>query len=145
MTRNLYLKEKINFLITLFTRVVTAIMLIDSAMLLLSFGTKAKLSVIDLLCIMLIGIICTVFYIPFLREKEFSKGIWIIMKISYFLSVNIITLFTGYTLEWFCFSQVKSFCVFEAVVAGVYILVNFFFYKIDSSMADKMNKKLHKA
>ncbi len=136
------MKEKIKFLITLFTRVLTAIIIFDSIMLLISSGTKAYLSVSDLICLILISLLCAIFYIPFLADKDFSKRQWIIMNICYFLAVNITTLVFGYLMHWFSFSKISSFIALEAVIICAYSLVMFFFYKLDMNTADKMNEKL---
>ncbi len=136
------MKEKIKFLITLFTRVLTAIIIFDSIMLLISSGTKAYLSVSDLICLILISLLCAIFYIPFLADKDFSKRQWIIMNICYFLAVNITTLVFGYLMHWFSFSKISSFIALEVVIICAYSLVMFFFYKLDMNTADKMNEKL---
>ncbi len=136
------MKGKIKFLITLFTRVLTAIIIFDSIMLLISSGTKAYLSVSDLICLILISLLCAIFYIPFLADKDFSKRQWIIMNICYFLAVNITTLVFGYLMHWFSFSKISSFIALEVVIICAYSLVMFFFYKLDMNTADKMNEKL---
>ncbi len=136
------MKGKIKFLITLFTRVLTAIIIFDSIMLLISSGTKAYLSVSDLGCLILISLLCAIFYIPFLADKDFSKRQWIIMNICYFLAVNITTLIFGYLMHWFSFSKISSFIALEVVIICAYSLVMFFFYKLDMNTADKMNEKL---
>ena len=137
------MKGKIKFLITLFTRVLTAIIIFDSIMLLISSGTKVYLSVSDLICLILISLLCAIFYIPFLADKDFSsKRQWIIMNICYFLAVNITTLVFGYLMHWFSFSKITSFIALEAVIICAYSLVMFFFYKLDMNTADKMNEKL---
>ena len=136
------MKGKIKFLITLFTRVLTAIIIFDSIMLLISSGTNAYLCVSDLICLILISLLCAMFYIPFLADKDFSKRQWIIMNICYFLAVNITTLVFGYLMHWFSFSKISSFIALEAVIICAYSLVMFFFYKLDMNTADKMNEKL---
>ena len=136
------MKGKIKFLITLFTRVLTAIIIFDSIMLLISSGTNAYLSVSDLICLILISLLCAIFYIPFLADKDFSKRQWIIMNICYFLAVNITTLVFGYMMHWFSFSKISSFIALESVIICAYSLVMFFFYKLDMNTADKMNEKL---
>ena len=136
------MKQRIQFLITLFTRIVTTIIILASLFIVIFYGLDADFSVKDLLYFIFIGFLDTILYIPFLTEKELSKRKWFIMNVIYFLCVNISTVFIGYKLHWFSFSRISSFCSFECIILGTYSLVMFFFYKVDSNEAEKMNEKL---
>ncbi len=136
------MKEKINFLITLFTRILTAIIIFDSIMQLILSGSNAKVSVIDLLCLIAIALLDTLMYIPFLADKDFSKTQWVIMNVLYFLGINITTVVIALLLGWINFTRIASLVSIECVIICTYSLVMIFFYKVDASTADKMNKKL---
>ena len=136
------MKEKIKFLLSLFTRIVTAIVIFDNIILLILRGADSTLHVTDNLFIVLIALACTLMYIPFLTEKVLSKRKMIFMNVLYFAGVNIVTLGAGYFLEWFSFKNPASFVGLESVIVCAYVLVMIFFYRIDASTADRMNEKL---
>lgn len=137
------MKELINSLISIFTRVVTSIFIFTSIYLIAFVGFSAKFDIFDILFILLIGLISAVCYIPFLVDKSISKTKMLIMEIVYFLIINTIVLIIGNYSGWFCFTQIASFLAFEGVIVAVYAFVLFISYKVDSNTADQLNKKLH--
>ena len=137
------MKEEINILISIFTRVVSAIFVFTSIYLACFVGLSAKFGLLDIIFILLIGLISAVCYIPMLGDKTFSKAKMLAMQIGYFLVINTVVLVTGYFLTWFCFEDKISFIAFEGVIVAVYLIVMLIFYKLDSGAADRMNKKLH--
>jgi len=136
------MKEKINILIQIFTRVVTAIFLIASIYITIFNGTEQVLSVKDIWAIMIIAAASALFYIPLLSEKSFSKPVMFTLQILYFLAVNITTLITAAIRGWFSLQNPATLASFELVVISVYALVMFISYKIDSASAKEMNKRL---
>ena len=136
------MKEKIKFLISIFTRILSGIIIIDSIILCIRTGKNTQLSLVDFFGIILIAFLCSVLYLPFLTDKVFSKRKMIIMNVLYFVGINIISLLTGFWLKWFYFTKLSSILPFELVITGTYVLVMFIFYKIDTDTADKMNQKL---
>jgi hypothetical protein len=136
------MKEKLNILIQIFTRVVTAIFLIASIYITIFNGTEQVLSVKDIWAIMIIAAASALFYIPLLSEKSFSKPVMFTLQILYFLAVNITTLITAAIRGWFSLQNPVTLASFELVVISVYALVMFISYKIDSASAKKMNKRL---
>ncbi|MBO7420566.1 MAG: DUF3021 family protein [Spirochaetaceae bacterium] len=137
------MKEEINILISIFTRVVSAIFVFTSIYLACFVGLSAKFGLLDIIFILVIGIITAVCYIPMLGDKTFSKAKMLAMQIGYFLVINTVVLVTGYFLTWFCFEDKVSFIAFEGVIIAVYLIVMLIFYKLDSGAAERMNKKLH--
>ena len=137
------MKEEINILISIFTRVVSAIFVFTSIYLACFVGLSAKFGLLDIIFILLIGLISAVCYIPMLGDKTFSKAKMLAMQIGYFLVINTVVLVTGYFLTWFCFEDKVSFIAFEGVIIAVYLIVMLIFYKLDSGAAERMNKKLH--
>ena len=137
------MKEEINILISIFTRVVSAIFVFTSIYLACFVGFSAKFDLLDIIFILLIGLVSAVCYIPMLGDKNFSKAKMLVLQIVYFLVINTVVLVTGYYLTWFCFQDKASFIAFEGVIVAVYLIVQLVFYKLDSGAADKMNKKLH--
>lgn len=136
------MKEQINTLISIFTRVVSAIFVFTSIYLACFVGFSATFKLKDILFILLIGLISAVCYLPMLGDRTFSKAQMLALQIGYFLVINTVVLVTGYFLTWFCFEDKASFIAFEGVIIAVYAIVMFVSYKVDSGSAEKMNKRL---
>lgn len=136
------MKEQINTLISIFTRVVSAIFVFTSIYLVCFVGFSATFKLKDILFILLIGLISAVCYLPMLGDRTFSKAQMLALQIGYFLVINTVVLVTGYFLTWFCFEDKLSFIAFEGVIIAVYLIVMFVSYKVDSGSAEKMNKRL---
>lgn len=136
------MKEQINTLISIFTRVVSAIFVFTSIYLACFVGFSATFKIKDILFILLIGLISAVCYLPMLGDRTFSKAQMLALQIGYFLVINTVVLVTGYFLTWFCFEDKLSFISFEGVIIAVYLIVMFVSYKVDSGSAEKMNKRL---
>lgn len=136
------MKEKINTILSIFTRLATAIFLLDSIILITAYGKEANFLATDIIAILALALVCSVCYLPLLSDKNLSKKKMIIMNITYFLVINVITLTTGYFLNWFCISELRSFGLLESVIVGSYLIVMIYFYKIDSNTAEKLNERL---
>ena len=136
------MKEKMNILINIFTRVVTTIFLIVTIYEALFIDMSVTFRIIDIWGIMLIGLICGICYIPLLSEKNYSKAAMIILQALYFIVINATTLITGFLLHWFNFKSPLAVFSFELIIIFVYITVMIVFYKIDYNSAKEMNKKL---
>ena len=136
------MKEIINIMIKIFTRVVTAIFLIASIYITFFFGTERVVASTDIWAIMLIGFVSAVCYLPFLLEINYSKIALVILQIVYFLIINAVTLVTGASRGWFTFKNPVNTISFEAVIICVYVIVMIVSYIIDSDSAKKMNQKL---
>ena len=136
------MKEKINILINIFTRVVTTIFLIVTIYEALFIGRDVTFKLMDIWGIMLIGLLCAICYLPLLSEKNYSKAAMIILQAVYFVVINATTLATGFLLHWFNFKNPLAVLSFELIIIFVYITVMIVFYKIDYNSAKEMNKKL---
>ena len=136
--------EKINILLTVFTRVVTTILIISSVYNYVFFGTERILSVLDIFGILLIGLVSALCQIPFLREIEYSKKMAFLINTLSFIVINGFCLFVGFFRDWFSFENMATILAFELVVILVYVIVMVVCYKIDSSNAEKMNQQLQK-
>ena len=136
------MKEKIKFLVTLFPRIVTCVLIFDVILLFIVNGKDSSLSIVDIIGIMFVALMCSVLYLPLLTDKTFSKRMMIFLNVAYFVIVNAITLLVGLFLNWFKFTNIVSFCALEGVIVATYVLVMILFYKVDVSTADKMNEKL---
>ena len=136
------MKDKINILVNIFTRVVTTIFLIVTIYEALFVDIKLTFRIIDIWGILLIGLLCAICYLPLLTEKNYSKTTMIILQIAYFVVINATTLVTGILLHWFNFKKTMSVLIFELIIIFVYITVMFIFYKIDYNSAKEMNKRL---
>lgn len=134
--------EKIQILIKIFTRVVTAILLISSVYIYFFWGNEKIWSLVDILCLLLIALASALCILPFLSKKEHSKNMTLLFNILYFLQVNIISLLIGFLRQWFSLENIISLFYFELVIILVYALVMFINYKIDNYEAKKMNEKL---
>lgn len=136
------MKDKINILVNIFTRVVTTIFLIVTIYEALFVDIKLTFRIIDIWGILLIGLLCAICYLPLLSEKNYSKTTMIILQIAYFVVINATTLVTGILLHWFNFKKTMAVLIFELIIIFVYITVMFIFYKIDYNSAKEMNKRL---
>ena len=136
------MKEKIAFIINIFTRVCTAIFLLATIYTTIFFGAGAHFRMSDIWYILLIGAISAVCYIPFLANVEYSKLTMILMQIGYFLVINVCVLAIGFKMEWFSAQNTKTVIGFETIIILVYAVVSTLSYKIESNTADKMNKLL---
>ena len=67
------MKDKINILVNIFTRVVTTIFLIVTIYEALFVDIKLTFRIIDIWGILLIGLLCAICYLPLLTEKNYSK------------------------------------------------------------------------
>lgn len=134
--------EKIQILIKIFTRVVTAILLISSVYIYFFWGNEKIWSLVDILCLLLIALASALCILPFLSKKEHSKNMTLLFNILYFLQVNIISLLIGFLRQWFSLENIVTLFYFELVIILVYALVMFINYKIDNYEAKKMNEKL---
>ena len=138
------MKETFNTLILIFTRFATAIFLIDSIALISFKGKEAKLFATDILAILGIALLCTVFYILLLSDRNISKKKMLIMQLAYFAIINTIVLIAGLLLKWFSFCKLSTFFIFESVIIGVISITVLYSYKSDSATAKKMTEKLKK-
>ena len=136
------MKDKINILINIFTRVVTTIFLIVTIYEALFVDINLTFRIIDIWGIMLIGLLCAICYLPLLSEKNYSKAAMIILQALYFIVINATTLITGFLLRWFNLKSPLAVFSFELIIIFVYITVMIVFYKIDYNSAKEMNKKL---
>lgn len=134
-------KEKISILINIHTRVVTGVFFFLCLYLFWLPG-DAKIRVIDILGIQIIGFISAVANIPFLVEKEYSKPAMAVLNAVYFVIINVSVLIMGYVLHWFSFKKKSSVVAIEIMIIAVYVLTKFIFYMIDFSSASKITKKL---
>ncbi len=136
------MKEKIAFIINIFTRVCTAIFLLATIYTTIFFGAGSHFRMSDIWCILLIGAVSALCYIPFLANVEYSKRTMILMQIGYFLVINACVLAIGFKMEWFSAQNTKTVIGFETIIILVYVLVSVLSYKIESDAANKMNKLL---
>lgn len=133
-------KEKINMMITIHTRVVTAIFLF--MVIYFFMVTDFTLKIRDILGVQIIGLVSAVAYLPLMTDKEVSKRKMIIMNVVYCLTINLTVMITGLVLHWFSFSNNISWICGEIMFVSVYALMMFIAYKIDTSTAKKINEKL---
>ena len=138
------MKDKLNTLILIFTRFATSIFLIDSIVLLAFKGREAKLLATDVLVILGLALVCGIFYILLLNDKNVSKTKMFLLQLLYFVIIDGLVLIVGNFLCWFSFHYIKSFFAFEGVIAAVIIITIFYSYRCYSITAKKMNKKLQK-
>ena len=136
------MKEKIALLINIFTRVCTTIFVLATIYTTIFFGTDSHFGMSDIWCIILIGAVSAVCYIPFVLNIEYSKRTMIVMQICYFLVINVCVLAIGFKMGWFLTHETKTLFAFEAIIILVFAVVAVVSYKIDSNTADEMNKLL---
>ena len=136
------MKETIEDIISLFTRFSTTIFLVDSIALLAFKGKQAKLLAIDVLCILGIALVCAIFYVLLLSDRNISKKKMFCLQLLYFVIIDTVTLTTGHLLHWISFCHWKTVAVFECVIIGVCAITILYSYRIDSNTAKKISEKL---
>jgi len=134
-------KEKIETLIKIYTRVVTGIFLFICVYL-FWYTDEMMIRIIDIAGVHVVGLVCAIAYLPLLTDKEFSKRKMIVMNILYFLSINVTVFVVGYVLKWASFSVKGSLFTIEGMIILIYALMMFISYRIDSNETNKINKKL---
>lgn len=134
-------KEKIQVMINIHTRVVTGVFLFLCFYILWLPG-DVSIILQDIVGIQIIGLISAVAYLPLLSDKEVSKKRMIVYNFLYFAVINFSVMVMGYKLHWANFSQKGTVIAIEAMVIATYALVKFISYRVDYSEASKMNKKL---
>lgn len=134
-------KEKIQVMINIHTRVVTGVFLFLCFYILWLPG-DASIILRDIVGIQIIGLISAVAYLPLLSDKEVSKKRMIVYNFLYFAVINLSVMVMGYKLHWANFSQKGTVIAIEAMVIATYALVKLISYRVDYSEASKMNKKL---
>lgn len=135
------LKEKIKLMLNIYTRVVSGILLLNCIYLFWVSGSEG-LRIIDILGIQMIGLVCSVGYLPFMVEKQYSKMALGILNTIFFLFVNATVLLTGYFLNWFSFEYKRTVIGMEVMIIVIYTATKVSFYLIDYKDALKLNKKI---
>ncbi|MCR5188243.1 MAG: DUF3021 family protein [Treponema sp.] len=138
------MRGKISILISIFSKVVSAIFLFTSIHHVVLYGLTTVFRMQDILFILLIGFLAALLYLPFLFENNFSKVMMIILQAAYFLLINAIVLFIGFKLDWIRFSSSSSIIGLELVIIAVYVITMLVSYKLDYNTAEKMNDMLEK-
>ena len=110
------MKEKIAILINIFTRVCTAIFVLATIYTTIFFGTGSHFGMSDIWCILLIGAVSAICYIPFVLSIEYSKRTMIVMQICYFLIINVCVLVIGFKMGWFLTQERKMLIAFEVII-----------------------------
>ena len=64
------------------------------------------------------------------------------MQILYFIEVNVSCILIGFWQKWFSFEKITTLASYEAVIVITYTLVMAINYKIASTQAKEMNKKI---
>ncbi len=136
------MRGKISILISIFSKVVTAIFLFTSIHHVILYGLTTVFRIQDILFILLIGFLSALLYLPFLFENNFSKGMMIILQAAYFIAINAIVLFIGFKQNWIRFSSSSSIIGLELIIIAVYVITMLVSYKIDFNTAEKMNQIL---
>lgn len=134
-------KEILEQIIKIYTRVVTGIFLF-MCFNAFFFSDNFSIGVKDIIGVHIIGLVCAIIYIPLYLKSIASKILWLIMNIFYFLSINVTVFIVAYILKWADFEYKLTIVVFEGMIVGIYALMMFIAYRIDSNQANKLNLKL---
>ena len=135
-------KENLNTMINTFCKITTIILIVCCLDCVFISKIQRLYSVTDILSIMLIALISVLLTIPFYSQKQLSKKVQFIMQILYFIEVNISCILIGFWQKWFSFDKITTLAPYEAVIVITYALVMIINYKIASTQAKEMNKKL---
>ncbi len=138
------MRGKISILISIFSKVVSAIFLFTSIHHVILYGLTTVFRMQDILFILLIGFLSALLYLPFLFENNFSKVMMIILQAAYFIVINAIVLFIGFKQNWIRFESKSSVIGLEIIIIVVYVITMLVSYKLDYNTAEKMNDMLEK-
>ncbi len=136
------MKDKINRMIQIFTKVVTLVFIVSSLFTMAFCGLEASISLREVWAIMLIGVVSAVGYLPILSEREYSKFMMAFLQVAHFLIINAVTILIGIHFKWGGVASVFGFVCFEFSIILVYVIVIVISYKVDSDFADQMNERL---
>lgn len=133
----------ISVMINICTRVVTLIFIIVSffANFFRTNGGEISWSLMDIWGVLLIGIISGLAFGIFYIKKNMTNAQMITLKICYFLILNAVLCFVGFSLGWFK-KEASSIAVMEIMFILVYFLVTLLVYLLDFKEAKKINEKL---
>lgn len=136
------MKNKFNALFTVFTRVCTLSFIFSSIYICVFFGRHSLINLEYVWGILLIGLVSAIGYIPFLSEKELSKGRMIFSRVLYFILIDAVVLFVGYRLKWYIPEEKRTVIGIELSVIAALICLVIVSYISDSNKANKMNEVL---
>lgn len=138
------MRNKLNTLFTVFTRVCTLAFIFSSLYILIFFGRHSLLNLEYVWGILLIALVSAVGYIPFLSEKELSKTFLILSRIVYFILLDAVILFVGYRLKWYIPEEKRTVIGIEVSVVAALLCMGIVSYIFDRNKANKMNEVLKK-
>ena len=136
--------EKIKMLLDIFWKITAGVLIAAAIFITVFWGTDCTISIRILWQILAVSAACSlgILMYPSNSEKEISKSGMLIRQIIYFVYVNVIVLGMGNWFGWFSFQNWKMVFMMEALIVGVFILVNIICYLNDYAIAKSMNDKL---
>lgn len=136
--------EKIKNLVNIFSKITVCVLLAAAIYISAFWGFDAEISVKILWQILIVSVVCSlpILMYPVDEEKELSKKGMIGRQILYFTYVNCAVLGLGRTFGWFYFEKLEMVAFMEALIIGVYVIVNLIVYWNDCMVAETMNQKL---
>lgn len=138
------MRNKLNILFTVFTRVCTLSFIFSSLYILIFFGRYSLLNLEYVWGILLIAFVSTIGYIPFLSEKEPSRFFLVFSRALYFILLDTVILFVGYRLRWYYPDEKRTVIGIELAVIAAFVCFCVASYILDSNKANKMNEVLKK-
>lgn len=125
-----------------FTIITTAIFLFSSIYIALFWGLTTTLDIYYLWGVIVIGAVCAALWIPPYLDRELSKVQTIVFTSLYLFFTNILVLYIGAKLGWFCLDNTIMIIGMEGTILTVFFIVNFVTYSMDLKSADMMNAQL---
>jgi len=136
------MRNKLNALFTIFTRVCTLSFIFSSIYIMIFFGRHSLINLEYIWGILLIAFVAAVGYIPFLSEKELSKGFLLVSRGVYFVLLDAVILFVGYRLKWYIPEEKRTVIGIEIAIIAALVCLVVISYILDNSKANKMNEVL---
>lgn len=136
------MKDFFKKVLTLLTTISSSILFCSALFLLFTKGTSASFTCIDILALFSIAFLSAIISTPVYLNIPLKRGIILFLYIFHFLAVNCYTLFLGYKLNWFSFSNKKSIILIETLIIIVFIVVLTIKFIYTNNEAKKINQKL---
>ena len=138
--------KRLEMMVSLFVKITTGILFVSASYISAFFGWEEELHVEILWQILALALACTLgsLALPVDGEQEVSRKSMLARMVAYYVYVNLVVLFCGFSFGWFSFHNLKQVLGMVAAIAFVYLLVGILSFWQGCREAQRMNQKLEK-
>lgn len=136
--------KRLEAMTSLFVKITTGILFVAAVYISVFYGWEEELQVKILWQILALALICTLgsFVLPVDGEREISRKSMLIRIVIYYVYVNVVVLFCGFSFQWFSFHNLKQVLGMIVAIAFVYLAIAIFSSWLGYREAEQMNRKL---